>query len=296
MSPEDYPSSSKNFEIRQLREQDVGFAYEMVRTEQWNVTKEDLSRLRDYEPMGCFVAEVDGAPAGHVFSVSYQKLGWIGVLIVRDRCRRMGIGESLMLKAKRYLENIGVETIKLDAVPEISELYCKIGFANEYDSLRFHGYASRAHFGHSQNVNHFHEEMIERIAEFDARYFGANRERVLRKLYEAFPGLCFVAASKSEVIGYIMCRKADCGYNLGPWVCTPENRNVATDLLTVCLKQIHPTEPVYVGVPETNKLAQRVLRHFDFSQYSKAIRMSFGQKLHDECAEGIFAVGGAMKG
>jgi ribosomal protein S18 acetylase RimI-like enzyme len=268
----------------------------MVRTEQWNVTKEDLVRLREYEPTGCFVAEVEGAPAGHVFSISYQKLGWIGMLIIRSRYRRMGIGESLMLRAKQYLQSVGAETIKLDAVPEISELYRKIGFVNEYDSLRFEGYAGRARMCQSQNVSLFKEETIGEIAEFDSRYFGAIRERVLRKLHAAFPGLCFAATSNSEVIGYIMCRKADCGYNLGPWVCMPERDNVAADLLAACLKQINPAEPVYVGVPETNKLAKLTLRRFGFSQYSKAIRMTFGQKLQNECAEGIFGIGGPMKG
>lgn len=287
---------TKDFEIRQLREQDIDFAYEMVRTEQWNVSKEDLSRLRDYEPMGCFMAEVEGAPAGHVFSVSYRKLGWIGMLIVEKRYRRMGIGEFLMLKAKRYLESIGVETIKLDAVPEISELYRKIGFVDEYDSLRFQGYANRAHLVRSQKVSHLHEKMIGGISGFDARYFGGKRDKVLAKLYAAFPDLCFVATSESEVIGYIMCRKGDWGYNLGPWVSAPENQKVAADLLAVCLKQIDPKESVYVGVPETNKLAQRILRRFGFSQYSKTIRMVLGQKLQDECERGIFAVGGPMKG
>jgi ribosomal protein S18 acetylase RimI-like enzyme len=268
----------------------------MVRTEQWNVTKEDLARLREYEPHGCFVAEVEGVPAGHVFSISYEKLGWIGILIIRSRYRRRGIGESLTLRAKQYLQSVGAETIKLDAVPEISELYRNIGFVNECDSLRFEGYSGRARLYQSQNISPFNEEIIGKIAEFDARYFGATRERVIRKLYGAFPSTCFVATSKPEVIGYIMCRKADRGYNLGPWVCMPEKGNVAADLLAACLKQINPTEPVYVGVPETNKLAKLILRRLGFSQYSKAIRMTFGQKLQNERAQGILGIGGPMKG
>lgn len=296
MSPYDCPARSKDFEIRQLRQKDIDFAYEMVRAEQWNVTKEDLSRMLEYEPMGCFLAEIEGAPAGHVFSIGYQRLGWIGLLIVQNQHRKRGIGESLMLKAKRYLQRVGAQRIKLDAVPEVSELYRKMGFANEYNSLRFQGYAGGAHQGKSQKVSHFQDGIIERIAEFDARYFGANRERVLRKLYEAFPDLCFVVTAKSEVAGYIMCRKAELGYNLGPWVCMPENKNDAVHLLTTCLKHIGIEEPVYVGVPERNQSAQRILRRFGFSQYSSAVRMSFGKPLQNEYPEGIFAIGGPMKG
>ena len=296
MCPDNLSTRLNEFKIRQLRKQDIGFAYEMVRIEQWNVTLEDLERMQDYEPMGCFIVEVGGVPVGHVFSVSYHRLGWIGLLIVRDQYRRRGIGEFLMLKAKEYLQIVGVETIRLDAVPEISQLYRKIGFVNEYDSLRFEGHPGLAHSSRSQCVSSLSEETIEEIVEFDARYFGDKRERVLRSLYEACPRLCFVAKLKSEIMGYIMCRKADNGYNLGPWVCVPENGNVAADLLAACLEEINPVEPVYVGVPGTNRLARVTLERFGFSQYSKAIRMTFGQKLQDECAEGIFGIGGPMKG
>jgi GNAT superfamily N-acetyltransferase len=288
--------AKKHFEICQLREQDLDFVFQMVRTEQWNVSKEDLSRLLDYEPEGCFMALVEGAPAGHVFSVSYGKLGWIGMLIVERRHRMMGVGEFLMLHAKRYLKSIGVEMIKLDAVPEISELYRKIGFVDEYYSLRFQGYSKHVYPMQGQSVSSLHEKMIGRIAEFDARYFGGKREQVLMKLYKAFPDLCFVATSKSGVTGYIMCRKGEWGYNLGPWVVTPGNHIVAAGLLAVCLKQIDPNEPVYIGVPEINKFAQRILQRFGLSRYSRAIRMSFGQRPQVENAEGIFAIGGPMKG
>jgi hypothetical protein len=108
--------------------------------------------------------------------------------------------------------------------------------------------------------------------------------------------LCFVATAKSEVTGYIMCRKADLGYNLGPWVCAPENKNDAVHLLTTCLKHIGIEEPVYVGVPEKNKAAQRILHRFGFSQYSSAVRMNLGKQLQNEYPEGIFAIGGPMKG
>lgn len=298
MSSCDCPARSRDSEIRQLRESDIPFVHQMVRTEQWNITKEDLLRLLDYEPMGCFLAEIEGHSVGHVFSIGYQRLGWIGMLIVKNQYRRMGIGEALMLKAKQYLQSIGTQTIKLDAVPEISELYRRIGFADEYDSLRFQGRAGRAHNPRvgRQKASNFRQEMIERIAEFDARYFGANRERVLRKLYEAFPDLCFVVTSKSEVSGYIMCRKADSGYNLGPWVCVPKDKIAAVHLLATCLNQIDTKELVYIGVPERNQSAQRILRRFGFSQYSKATRMSYGQQLQNEWPAGIFAIGGPMKG
>ena len=76
--------------------------------EMWNVTIEDVRRMFEFEPDGCFMAELEGAPAGHVFSVTYGKLGWIGLLIIKKEFRRMGIARLLMLKANKYLLSRGV--------------------------------------------------------------------------------------------------------------------------------------------------------------------------------------------
>jgi len=71
----------------------------MVKMEQWNVRVEDLRRMLDYEPNGCFVAEVNEELVGHVFTVDYGQLGWIGLLIVKPEYRRMEVGRLLMEKA-----------------------------------------------------------------------------------------------------------------------------------------------------------------------------------------------------
>ena len=229
---------------RQLHEGDIEFAHEMNKTEQWNDTIEDLTRLLEYEPDGCFLAELNGIPIGHVFSISYGKLGWIGLLIVRKTHRRMGIGRALMIEARRYLLNHGVETIKLEAVPEISELYREIGFVNECDSLRFKGTRIQTTAEMSQNVVSMNEEMIDEVARFDATYFGAERKRILRKLHQAYPQLCFVSCSESKILGYIMCRKAEAGHVLGPWVCVPERNEVASPLLNASLMMLDREDSV----------------------------------------------------
>lgn len=132
--------------IRKFREDDVDFAYEMITVEQWNDRREDIERMFDYEPNGRFIAETNGESVGHVFSISYGKLGWIGFLIVKAEQRGMGIGTQLMKKAINYLLSHEVETIKLEAVPEIANLYRKLGFVDEYDSLRFAGTSRRIAF------------------------------------------------------------------------------------------------------------------------------------------------------
>lgn len=119
---------------------DIEFAYESTRIERWNYAKEDVERMFSYNPSGCFIADCKGEKVGHVFSVNYGKLGWIGLLTVRAEWRGEGIGTLLMRKVMDHLLGCGVETIKLEVVPtrlDARHIYQKLGFVDEYDSLRF---------------------------------------------------------------------------------------------------------------------------------------------------------------
>lgn len=279
--------------IRRFKEEDIGFAYEMTTKEEWNVTKDDIERMLNYEPNGSFIAEANGSRVGHVFAVTYGKLGWIGLLIVRAEHRKKGAGTLLMKRAIEYLLNRGVQTIDLDAVPEISDLYRKLNFTDKFASLRFKGTRRNISHGNGSATRMEKKEMAE-VAAFDARYFGADRTRVLISLYQAYPKLCFVSRAGSNVAGYIMCRRAESGYNLGPFVCNSER--VAGQLLAKCLERLPLNALVYAGVPTVNGKAVETLQGSGFRQYSKSIRMRFGKNLETERQSGIYAIGGPMKG
>jgi GNAT superfamily N-acetyltransferase len=286
----------ESFALRQFKESDIKFAYEMTKIEGWNYPEKDIKRMLSYNPLGCFIAETDDERMGHVFSVNYGKLGWIGLLVVRAECREKGVGTALMKKAINHLLTNGVETIRLEAVSAIAIVYRKLEFVDEYDSLRFWGTNRKIDSATSSNVKPLKEEMIKEVARFDAEYFGANRINVLNSLYHDHPNSCFVSYAESKLVGYIMCRKAEEGYRVGPWVCNPENPQAARKLLTKRMETIEENEKLYVGVPAVNKKAVEILQNFGFEQYSKSIRMCFGKKLEAERASDIFAIGGPEKG
>ena len=286
----------KFFDLRLFKETDIEFAYETTKTEGWNYKKEDTQRMFSYNPSGCFIAEVNGKQVGHVFSVNYGNLGWIGLLIVRAEYRRKGVGTALMKEAINNLLTSGVETIRLEAVSAIATIYRKLGFVDEYDSLRFSGITRKIASTSSSNVRLAKKETIKEIAEFDAEYFGANRIKVLSSLYHDHPKLCFISYSGPKLVGYIMCRKAEKGYRVGPWVCNHENSQAARELLTKCMETAEEDAKLYVGVPAVNKKAVEILQDFGFDQYSKSIRMRIGKKLKNERVSEVFAIGGPEKG
>jgi len=285
-----------NVFIRLFSESDIEFVYKSCMSENWNHSPRTIERLFNYEQNGCFVAEINGKRVGHIFSIRYGKVGWISLLIIDKEHRRSGIGTLLMKHAMSYLLNSGVETIKLEAVPEIADLYHKLGFIDEFDSLRFAGINKKGNYSTNSNVAPLRKNEIEKIAKFDSRYFGANRTRVLYQLNEDYPELCFTSHMNSQIVGYVMCYELETGYRIGPWVCNPNYPLGARGLILQCMETIRDNANLYVGVPALNYQAVKLLQGLDFRLYSKSIRMYFGKKLKNENPMGIFSIGGPENG
>jgi len=285
-----------NILIRLFSKNDIEFSHKQTENEHWFHNLKTIRRTFTYEPNGCFIAEVNGKRIGHVFSINYGKVGWIGLLIVDKEHRRSGVGTLLMKHAMSYLLNSGVETIKLEAVPEIANLYRELGFVDEFDSLRFVMINKKDAQLTSTSVRPLKKNELSEIAKFDSTYFGANRAKVLRLLYADNPEVCFTSRIGSQIIGYIMCYEVETGYRIGPWVCNPSYPPNAKELIVKSLEIIKPTIKLYVGVPALNNMAVKILQDLGFTQYSKSIRMYFGKKLENEHTEGIFSIGGAENG
>lgn len=281
---------------RSLRESDSDFVTQLTDQEKWGHLPCDIKRCLAYEPEGCFMAEVDGKQAGHVFSISYGKLGWIGLVIVKALYRRQGIATMLTQKAIDYLAHRGVETIKLEAVAEVANLYRKLGFADEYHSIRFARIGKIAVNLPSQRLQPMKEEELEEIAEFDAQYFGANRLKVLEGLFRDYPGYCFVSKRTNRVAGYIMARKTTRGFWLGPWVCDPQHLNTAAKLLSICMVSLGGNDvELRIGTPSVNANAVQILQSLKFNEVSKSIRMFHGKQ--DSVGNlGVYGIGAPETG
>ena len=208
----------------------------------------------------------------------------------------MGIGTLLMRRATNYLQNLGVETVKLEAVPEITGLYHKLGFIDEFDSLRFKKANKKDNQSTNPNIKPLRGNEITETAEFDSRYFGANRTRVLRQLFEDNPELCFTSHKHSQIVGYIMCYEMETGYRIGPWICNPHNPQIAKALILKCIQTIETNAKLYVGVPAVNNTSVKLLQDLDFELYCKSVHMYMGKKPTNEHVKFIFSIGGPENG
>jgi len=282
--------------IRVAKSSDVGSVCGLTDRVRWNHSLEVIERFLSYEPEGCFVAEIEGQHVGNVFTVSFGKVGWIGLLIVDEKFRRQGIGTLLMRRGISYLHKVGVETMELEAVPEIADLYRKLGFVEEFDSLRFTKVNKIDHLSESLAVRPMNKEELSEVSAFDSRYFGADRSRVLRSLLESNPELCFVSRSGRVIDGYVMSYRMKVGYRVGPWVCRPGSPMVARGLIVRCMEAIGDNEKLFVGVPVVNDVAVGIMKELGFELVTKSLRMYLGKRVENKYLRGIFSIHGPEDG
>ncbi|NQV28371.1 MAG: GNAT family N-acetyltransferase [Rhodopirellula sp.] len=130
--------SQPQLHIREMTLDDLDCVMNLKDQVGWNQTRADVRRLVEYEPEGCFIAEVGGVAVGTLSTTSYgTSLAWIGMMLVLPEYRRRGIARQLMLTGIDYLRSRGVTCIKLDATPLGQPLYEQLGFTAEWSFQRW---------------------------------------------------------------------------------------------------------------------------------------------------------------
>ena len=278
--------------IRCMVPEDEGFFLELIGLTDWGNTAADFWRMLHYEPGGCFLASQDGVDVGMVNSTSYGSVGWIGNLVVHPEHRGGGIGSALMRRAMEHLTDSGVTSIRLDAVEKAIPLYERLGFRAEYASLRFNGLGRAFSTSQVEEMNASH---LEEVLEIDSRYFGANRERVLRRVFEDFPEYCFVACEEGVARGYIMAKRGESNVRIGPWIYEPSRVKLAGGLLER-LMDAAAGERLWVGVPEGNRASVEILTAHGFGSLQSSLRMCYGECSVMGDLRGRFSIGAPDKG
>jgi GNAT superfamily N-acetyltransferase len=228
----------------------------------WNQTPDDIRRLIEYEPGGCFVAEIDDIPVGAISTTTYgTALAWIGMMLVLPDFRRRGIAKTLMQTSLDYLRGRGVECIKLDATPLGQPLYEQLGFHSEWGFQRW----ERA----GDSVASFSPtgKLLSEQFELDTLAFGTNRSKLLASVASS----CRVFTTKST---YGMLRPGSIAAYLGPVVSRTESEvepMINEMLVTVAGR-------VFWDIPIANKVAEEIAAAHGFQPVRQLLRMWTGQR------------------
>jgi GNAT superfamily N-acetyltransferase len=291
--------------IRNLRDEDIPFAMELKNIAGWNQIESDWRRYMELEPNGCFIAEVDGRKAGTATAIRYgSEVGWIGMVLVHPDMRRYGIGTALLKRTIRYLQELGVKSIKLDATPMGKKVYVPLGFVDEYDLDRYEGVAAPAlpeqkasqaagASGSTDKVELLTVQMMEELIAYDAGHFGVSREDVLLKLVAAGLPYGTVIRRNGRIAGYLLAHEGYEAIQAGPWAA--DDPQIAESLFAALLVKAEGRK-LLLDVPGPNQEGAALMAKYGFTVQRGFARMYLGANGRPGNPACIYATSGAEKG
>ena len=262
---------------RKMTQDDFAFAIRLTDTMHWDLTKKDFTFMMALEPKGCFVA-LDGVKrVGITTTAHFDKIGWIGNVIVDPRCRSKGIGARLVKEAIGYLSEKSVSTIGLYAYVNTVKFYKKIGFKADSDFIRFAGQGIRNQVG-ANAIRRMSQRDLNEVIDFDRSCMGWNRDRLLRRMFADSKDLCYIIREDSGLLGFVM---ADWyRQEIGPIMCRANSDDDPISLLKAVLSKLAGVE-VRIGVSEARRRIVDALVDMDFKEEFRVTLMHLGEKLPD---------------
>ena len=276
--------------FRVMKPTDLSFFMQLMDMVGWGMVPQDYERILRFSPEGCFIASENNKDLGMVATTNYGDIAWIGNLVVLPETRGRGIGGALMQHAIDYLVQTGTKAIRLDGVQAAVPLYRRLGFRDEYWSLRYTGTATH----HETDCTPMKPKDLDAVSKLDKQVFKDDRRHVLEYFYSLYPEYCYTSWENDKLVGYIMAKEGASNTKIGPWIAEPEH-NCAQKLLYAVMNQ-SVGEEIWVGTPEGNKHSIAMLEKLGFVSHPSSLRMCYGDCSIRENVEYTYGLGGPDKG
>jgi len=261
--------------LRTMKAEDVPAAFRLSAQAGWNQTEEDWRTLLELAPKTCLAIEVDGQLAATTTLVCYRRrLAWIGMVLTRLEFQRRGFAKKLFGEALKRADEMGIETIKLDATKQGQPLYEQFGFRGEEEIVRW----SRQNSGTEPLSVVRSSPPVWR--QLDANYFGADRVSLLERLAEINP-----PTLRGQ--SYLFSRPGRASAYLGP--CVSDNPEDARSLISACVQSSQCSW--YWDLFPGNRQAASIARDLGFTPQRHLLRMARGKELREE-RDAIYATAG----
>jgi ribosomal protein S18 acetylase RimI-like enzyme len=275
--------------VRRMTADDLSLGLRLGAQAGWNQTEADWRRFLDLEPDGCFVAEWAGAPAGTTVTCTFGPVAWVAMVLVEESVRGCGVGTALLTHALEFLGARGIATVRLDATPLGQPLYERLGFVEEFRLARYEGTPPPA--APAGGVEEADPDEWSALAALDEAGTGADRRRVLQRLFAERPGEVRLVREGRRPVGFAVAREGRHAVQLGPCVAAP---GAGPQLLADALHR-HAGRRVFLDVPAPNEAAARLAEARGLVVQRHLTRMGRGAP-HRERPGWLWASSGPEKG
>jgi GNAT superfamily N-acetyltransferase len=277
--------------IRDMTVADIRFGMRLKQQAGWNQVEADWRRLLGLQPDGCFVAEIDGVPAGTVTTCQFGPVAWVAMMLVDEALRSRGIGRCLMKHALDELDSNGALTIRLDATSLGRPLYESLDFRAEATFARYVGVLPLADGPPPELPVSPSSEVVDGIAKFDLQVTGTDRGRLLRVLIEEHPESLQVAIEAGEIAGFVLSRPGSRARRIGPCLASEQ----AAPLLLGDVRRRYATEKITMDIPVDNAAAMALAASWGLVMTGLLTRMGRGSQVNEDLQK-LWASAGPEKG
>ena len=291
-----------DIEIRPLTETDIAQAMELKNALGWNQTSVDWRRFLLLSPEGSFKAVRGQELVGTAIAYVFDKVCWIGMVIVKEGCRQQGVGGQMMKRCLEHSVQKGCNLIVLDATRHGVSLYASMGFRPEFLIGTARGTVDRKvlpagpHSG--LKVRRIKAKDLDPIVSLEACALGAVREALLYQLVKQNPGRGFVCYNvEGNLEGFVLHRPGFNAHQVGPVIA--RNDKAAELLVQEAFTDLEPGHggaAVVLTVPMNQPGTQKILRTWGMTVEPRLIRMSRGRKRLQTREDMVYALSGPEKG
>jgi GNAT superfamily N-acetyltransferase len=258
-----------DFEIGNLRAEELGDADALVKEAGWNQTEADWRTFLDsgtvyaIRDKGKVIATAATLPYG-------GKFAWISMVLIAGYYRRQGLGTKLMQRCLDDLAEKGLVPV-LDATPAGRDVYVNLGFEDSfgYKRMLLNDRKVVPSLESSIAVEAISDSAWPALCAYDATIFGADRSNVLTRLRGRLPEAEFCVWRGGHIVGFLMGRMGRRAAQLGPLVA--ESCEIACALLAQALETV--SAPVYIDFIDDKPLTARFLAIAGFTAERPLTRM-----------------------
>ncbi|MTI18547.1 GNAT family N-acetyltransferase [Rhodobacteraceae bacterium RKSG542] len=263
---------SEAVSIKRLSLEELPMMLAWAGEEGWGPGADDAAPFHAADPHGFLCLFKGDEPISVISSIRYgNDFGFLGFYICKPEFRGQGHGLRIWNEAMAHLDG---RTIGLDGVVEQQENYAKSGFELAHRNIRFGGISNVATPIDSR-ISQIGTGIMDSIVEYDRPFFAEDREAFVR-LWNAPMNrqrYGFYAIENGSIKGYGTIRASDIGYKIGPLFADTEE---IADLLFRTLAGTVRGQNIFLDLPETNPLAERLAERYELSPVFETARMYKG--------------------
>ncbi|NOQ53798.1 MAG: GNAT family N-acetyltransferase, partial [Thermoplasmata archaeon] len=185
---------------------DVKAIIRLVEEAGWAYTRAEVERLIAVQPGGMLLKRSTGfrhEVLGCVYASVWGRLGFIGLMLVKESLRGQGMGQELMAAGMAHIRSLGISSVGLDSVGNVVSFYSDLGFKADWTSLRFGLETARFDLPEAPpEVRRGGDIDLSRAIELDRTMSGLDRDGLLRRLHADGDSTLLVVPTEKAVLAY----------------------------------------------------------------------------------------------